>query len=94
MILTGKRPMGPFGAPPYRTYRETFTARAGGFLTNRLLRFLRPSNKQRRNRKTVVELSRLNSHALRDIGLDRSAIISVAQGAGAGLLDSDRRFRR
>jgi uncharacterized protein YjiS (DUF1127 family) len=94
MILTGKRPSGPFGASPYGHFHESFAARAGSFMTGCLRRMLQPSKRQRRIRKTVVELSKLNNHALRDLGLDRSAIIGVAQGAETGLLDDRRRFRR
>jgi uncharacterized protein YjiS (DUF1127 family) len=47
--------------------------------------------RDRRIRKTVVELSKLDDRMLRDIGLDRSAIVSAAQEADAG---KGRRFRR
>ena len=38
-------------------------------------------DEDRRIRKTVLELSRLDNHMLRDIGLNRAAIISAAHEA-------------
>src|SRR3546814_16715606 len=42
---------------------------------------LAPMGRDRRIRNTVVELSKLDDRMLRDIGLDRSAIVSAAQEA-------------
>ncbi|GAB4394155.1 MAG: hypothetical protein Tsb0032_16700 [Kiloniellaceae bacterium] len=81
MILTGYRPVSPFGAAPSHTLRQSLSARAGRFLAKVLRRCEAPRRDKRRIRKTVVELSKLDDRTLRDIGLDRTTIIGAAQDA-------------
>jgi uncharacterized protein YjiS (DUF1127 family) len=80
MILTGRHrhAVSPFGAA---TGTGTAMARAGRWLGRVLQHALQRQENQRRIRKTVVELSRLDNHVLRDIGLDRGAIIGAAHEA-------------
>ncbi len=93
MILTGPRPVSPFGAAPYTNtnFRESLPAKAGRFLAKALRRAFAPKATKPRIRKTVIELSRLDDRTLRDIGLNRTSIIGAAQAA-----ESRRRrgFRR
>ena len=89
MILTGHRPVSPFGASLYNSSSATVAAQTG----RRVLRFLRglfgPSSRDQRIGKTVLELSKLDDRTLRDIGLNRSVIMSAAQELADG-----RDFRR
>ena len=89
MILTGHRPVSPFGAAIYNSSSATVAAQTG----RRALRFLRslfsPSSRDQRIGKTVLELSKLDDRTLRDIGLNRSVIMSAAQELADG-----RDFRR
>ncbi|WP_193369561.1 DUF1127 domain-containing protein [Pelagibius marinus] len=82
MILTGNKPVSPFGAAPYAPRRDAIPARAirrlGGFLGTLLRRAFVPNDQTRRIRKTAVALSRLDDRTLRDIGLNRASIISSA----------------
>jgi len=89
MNLTGRKPVSPFGAANYIHSSEAATAARS--LRQAVRSFLAPMGRDRRIRKTVVELSKLDDRMLRDIGLDRSAIVSAAQEADAG---KGRRFRR
>ena len=89
MNLTGRKPVSPFGAANYIHSSEAATT--GRRLQQALRSLLAPMGRDRRIRKTVVELSKLDDRMLRDIGLDRSAIVSAAQEADAG---KGRRFRR
>lgn len=89
MILTGYRPVSPFGAAPYSTLRETLPIKAGRFLAKLLRHPFGPSDKKRRIRKTVVELSKLDDRTLRDIGLSRTTINGAAREA-----EMKRRSRR
>lgn len=91
MILTARKAVSPFGAAIYHRSSESATAKTGGRLGQALRGFLEPLRRERRIRKTVVELSKLDERMLRDIGLNRTAIVSAAQEAGAG---KGRRFRR
>jgi uncharacterized protein YjiS (DUF1127 family) len=79
MILTGNRPVSPFGAAACNSTSATAAARIG----RRTLQVLRDlfgfSSRDQRIRKTVLELSKLDNRTLRDIGLDRTAITRVAQ---------------
>jgi len=90
MILTGRKPVSPFGAATYVNYREPAKAANGTGVVRTLRGLLAPLGRDRRIRKTVVELSKLDDRMLRDIGLDRTAIVSAAQEAEAG----KRRVRR
>lgn len=78
MILTGNRPVSPFGAAPYAPQRDTVPAQILRFLASLLRRAFVPDDKTRRIRKTAVALSRLDDRTLRDIGLNRASIISAA----------------
>ncbi len=86
MILTGNKPVSPFGATSYAPQRDTVPARAirllgrflGRFLASLLRRAFVSDDETRRIRKTAVALSRLDDRTLRDIGLNRASIISAA----------------
>ena len=90
MILTGRKPVSPFGADIYARSSRSAAVMIGRRLLQAIESFLDSMGRDRRIHQTVVELSRLDNRALRDIGLDRSAIISVAQEAEAG---GNRRYR-
>lgn len=92
MILTGRKPVSPFGAAiPARSSRATApAATAGGFLGT-LRSLWKPLLRERRIRKTVLELSKLDDRMLRDIGLNRTAIANAAAEAEA--LNSRRHSR-
>lgn len=93
MILTGKKPVSPFGAPFFIRKRASFPVQAGRFVA-RLLRYaFQGDPQQQRIRKTVVELSRLDDRTLRDIGLNRASIISAAQEAEQRRGRGFRRYR-
>ena len=94
MILTGYRPVSPFGAAFSSTHRESLPARAGRFLAKTLRRVFVPRAKKPRIRKTVIELSRLDDRTLRDIGLNRANIISAAQEAESRRRRGFRRFNK
>jgi uncharacterized protein YjiS (DUF1127 family) len=91
MILTGRKAVSPFGAVIYTHSGETAVVRTGRRLGQTLRSLFKPVARNRRIRKTVVELSKLDDRMLRDIGLDRSAINSAAQEASAR---GNRRSRR
>jgi uncharacterized protein YjiS (DUF1127 family) len=78
MILTGNKPVSPFGTTPYAPQRNTVPARVLRFLAGLLRRAFAPDDDKRRIRKTAVALSRLDDRTLRDIGLNRASIISAA----------------
>jgi len=90
MILTGRNAVSPFGAAIYQNSSATAAAKTGRSLLQTLRRLLTPAGRDRRIRKTVMELSKLDNRTLRDIGLDRTMIVSAAQEAEAG---NNRRFR-
>ncbi|MEO3431278.1 DUF1127 domain-containing protein [Pelagibius sp. CAU 1746] len=81
MILTGQRPVSPFGAVPFAPQRNTVPARLFRFLASLLRQALTSDESPRRIRKTAVALSRLDDRTLRDIGLNRASIISAAHEA-------------
>lgn len=91
MTLTGRNAVSPFGAAIYQNSSATAAAKTGRSLLQALRGLLTPAGRDRRIRKTVVELSRLDDRTLRDIGLDRSMIVGAAQEAEAG---NNRRSRR
>lgn len=84
MILTGRKPVSPFGAATYVNYREPAKAANGTGVVQTIRGLLAPLGRDRRIRKTVVELSKLDDRMLRDIGLDRTSIVSAAQEAETG----------
>jgi uncharacterized protein YjiS (DUF1127 family) len=92
MILTGLKPVSPFGAATYAHSSQAAAAKAGRGVLRTLCGFFASMGRGRRIRKTVVELSKLDDRVLRDIGLDRSAIVSAAQQADGA--QGHRRFRR
>jgi uncharacterized protein YjiS (DUF1127 family) len=94
MTLTGKRPISPFGFPAQDVLRESPAARARSLITGWLQRLRQDSGLQRRVRRTVVELSRLDSRTLRDIGLDRSEILRAAQDAESRTIGRGRHYRQ
>lgn len=91
MILTGRKPVSPFGAATNTNSSNTVTVGLGRRLARALGALFVSSGRDQRIRKTVVELSRLDDRMLRDIGLNRSAIVSVAKEAEGR---RGRRFRR
>ena len=95
MILTGPRPVSPFGAASYANSSAAAAAKAGRGLLQALRDLAAATARDRRVRKTVHELSKLDNRTLRDIGLDRSAIVSVAQDIADGRGPAaTRRLRR
>ena len=74
MILPGIRPASPFGA----AIRPSFAERVYRGVSEITQRAFGPVIRRMRIRRTVLELSNLDAHMLRDIGLDRSSIISTA----------------
>lgn len=93
MILTGKKPVSPFGAAPYSPEHENVLVQAGRFVARMLRRALRRDRRTQRIRKTTVELSRLDDRTLRDIGLNRASIVSAAQEAERRRSTRFRRYR-
>lgn len=91
MTLTGRKPVSPFGAAIYANSRATAAASTVRGLLQTLRGLSKPLGRDRRIRKTVVELSQLDDRMLRDIGLNRTAIVSAAAEAEAR---RTRRFRR
>jgi len=91
MILTGRKPVSPFGAAIYANSRVSAAASTGRGFLQTLRGLLSPLGRDRRIRKTMVELSKLDDRVLRDIGLNRTAIVSAAAEAEAR---RTRRFRR
>jgi len=91
MILTGRKPVSPFGADIYANSSTTAVARTGRQWLRTLGVLSASLGRDRRIRNTVIELSRLDNRMLRDIGLDRSAIISVAHEAEARASGRSRR---
>lgn len=79
MILTGHRPVSPFGAAICNSSSATAAARTGRRTLQVLRRLLGFTSRDRRIRKTVLELSKLDNRTLRDIGMERTAILGVAQ---------------
>ena len=81
MILTGRKLVSPFGAAPRENFRDDRPAGLGQRLAKLICGMFVRRDEDRRIRKTVLELSRLDNHMLRDIGLNRAAIISAAHEA-------------
>lgn len=79
MILTGHRPVSPFGAAICNSSGATAAARTGRRALQVLRRFFGFTTRDQRIRKTALELSKLDNRTLRDIGVERPAILSVAQ---------------
>lgn len=94
MILTPGKAVSPFGAASKEALRGNGRARRGRRLIGFLRRVFLRSDEQRRVRKTIVELSKLDNHMLRDIGLNRAAIISAAHEAERMNRRGKRRQRR
>jgi uncharacterized protein YjiS (DUF1127 family) len=95
MILTGYRPVSPFGAAICYSSSATAAVRTGRRALQALRRLFRFNSRDQRIRKTVIELSKLDNRTLRDIGVDRTAIMSVAQEIAEGRGRSfTRRFHR
>jgi len=74
MILPGVRPASPFGAAPRPSFREKLVRSVNEIMEQ----FFGPLMSRTRVRRTVLELSQLDDHMLRDIGLNRASIISAA----------------
>lgn len=91
MILTGRKPVSPFGAAISVQSHATAAASTVRGALKALRGLWKPLGRDRRVRKTVVELSKLDDRILRDIGLNRTAIVSAAAEAEAR---RTRRFRR
>ena len=81
MILTGKKPVSPFGAASYAISSETPAVRTGRRLLQALRTLFAVNARERRIHKTVSALSQLDDRTLRDIGLNRTAIVSAARHA-------------
>jgi len=81
MILTGKRPVSPFGAASYALSSEAPAAKSGRRLLQALQALFTVNARDRRIHKTIEALSQLDDRTLRDIGLNRAAIISAARHA-------------
>jgi uncharacterized protein YjiS (DUF1127 family) len=95
MILTGNRPVSPFGAALYNSSSVTAAAKTGRRTLQVLCNLLGFSSRDQRIRKTVLELSKLDNRTLRDIGLDRTVITRVAQEIAETRDHSvTRRFKR
>jgi len=78
---TYRRPAESFG----RIGRRTLTAAALQIITDRLSRWAEQSRQRARTRATWLALRELDARTLRDLGFDRSEILSVAIEAGGGL---------
>ncbi len=74
MILPGVRPASPFGAAP----RPSLRAKLVRSINEIMEQFFGPLMSRARVRRTVFELSQLDDHMLRDLGLNRGSIISTA----------------
>lgn len=92
MILTGKKPVSPFGAASYAIPSEMPAVRTGGRLLQVLQTLFSANARERRIHKTVSALSQLDDRTLRDIGLNRTAIVTAARHA-ADERNSGGRFR-
>lgn len=68
---------------------SNFAAKAWRAVTNRLQRWLVRARQRRQARATYLALRNLDARTLRDIGFDRSEILSVAAEV-AGIADSNR----
>ncbi len=89
MILPGIQPASPFGAAIRPSFTEKVT-RGAAALSERVFG---PALRRMRIRRTVVELSKLDAHTLRDIGLNRSSIISTAHEVDERLHGTGSSFR-
>ena len=74
MILPGIRPASPFGA----AIRPSLPERISRGAKEIAQRVFGPLLRRMRIRRTVLELSKLDAHMLRDIGLNRASVISTA----------------
>src|SRR3546814_3328193 len=84
MILTDRKAVSPFGTADSAQCSETAAAERARGLGESVRRRRAPTGRDRRSRRTRAELSTLDDRMLRDIGLDRSAIVSAAQDAETG----------
>ncbi|MEQ9609293.1 MAG: DUF1127 domain-containing protein [Kiloniellaceae bacterium] len=91
MILTGPRPASPFGAASYALSSETAVAKTGRRLLQALQTLFAVSARDRRIHQTVAALSQLDDRTLRDIGLNRAALISAAQRSARDGMEAERR---
>lgn len=95
MILTGHRPVSPFGAAIYNRSSARAAAKTGHRTLQVLRRLFGFTSRDQRIRKTALELSKLDDRTLRDIGVERTAILGVAQEIADRREHSvSRRFRR
>lgn len=92
MNLTGRKPVSPFGGASYAIASDRATAKTGRGLLRALRNLFTAGLRDRRIRKTVIELSRLDDRTLRDIGLDRTGIIGAARWAAENSSGGLRRF--
>lgn len=91
MILTGKKPVSPFGAASYALSSETPVAKTGRRLLQALQTLFTVNARDRRIHQTVEALSQLDDRTLRDIGLNRTAIVSAAQQVAHESVEAERR---
>jgi len=91
MILTGTKPVSPFGAASYALSSETAVAKIGRRLLRALQTLFTVNARDRRIHQTVKALSQLDDRTLRDIGLNRAAIVSAAQQSARDSLEAERR---
>lgn len=78
---------------PDLTVKEPAPARLSlvDWLPRPLIRYWRALRKDRQRRSIARYLDRMNDHALRDIGLDRTEIRMTARGLAARLQSSQRK---
>lgn len=91
MILTGTKPVSPFGAASFALSSETPVAKTGRRLLQALKNLFAVNARDRRIHQTVEALSQLDDRTLRDIGLNRAAIVSAAQQSAHDSLEAERR---
>ena len=74
MVLPGVRPASPFG----EAVKPSLVQKVVNAAAEIAQQMVGPFARRMRVRKTIVQLSALEDHMLRDIGLNRSSIISTA----------------
>src|SRR3546814_16218931 len=77
MILTGHKPVSPFGAASMIHSGEPAAAETGRSLKEVVRGLLAPMGRDRRIRTTEVDLTTLDDRMLRHIGLDRAPILNA-----------------